>query len=436
MGCIHEVSQVLQKSYQMDHLKPPPSLLRDLEASVASGTANNYAPKWKKFTEWCAKNKLSALPACEWTVSTYLSQASDQDQTYDPTKKRAAAIIFFHTLANLQPPCEKGLGARIRDGIRKRLGQRRAQKHPLTRAELLASLCLAENSGKSKDLFVARICVIMHEAQVRWDDIVDIVLGDIVFSSTYVRLLIVGSKSDPMKEGQWGMISVSDDPTSAFKQLCTMLEAGLTAIGKAPQEIRSTLLERQARMPYPSQDKSAISTFPVHIKQQACNMGLNLENLPLLGSWLWCQQKSAISLIGKMRYSTFLSLMKTLLSPVVRDSKSVATHSLRRGGTTQKIADGLEPRLVKFLGRWRTEKAFEGYIGERVTSALCADAIESSRSECWFTHSFIPFEPIVFWFPDKPFLHLLLPCNKNQTFMLFRRRPGWWWASRDEPKGC
>ena len=54
---------------------------------------------------------------------------------------------------------------------------------------------------------------------------------------------------------------------------------------------------------------------------------------------------------------------------------------MRRGGTTGKIAAGVHDRLKTFLGRWRSETTFAGYIDARTTAKLCAEAIERTRPE-------------------------------------------------------
>ena len=67
------------------------------------------------------------------------------------------------------------------------------------------------------------------------------------------------------------------------------------------------------------------------------------------------------------------------LKRLFRGQPGVGTHSMRRGGVTEKMAQGVEARLVQWLGRWSTTEAFEGYVGSRANIAAVASAMERAR---------------------------------------------------------
>ena len=46
---------------------------------------------------------------------------------------------------------------------------------------------------------------------------------------------------------------------------------------------------------------------------------------------------------------------------------------------TEKITQGIEPRLVQFLGRWTTSEAFEGYLGPSANIERVAEAMGAAR---------------------------------------------------------
>ena len=57
-------------------------------------------------------------------------------------------------------------------------------------------------------------------------------------------------------------------------------------------------------------------------------------------------------------------------SPYVDDVSSIGTHSLRSGGATAAARAGIPDRLFKRHGRWRSEKAKDGYIQDSMALRL------------------------------------------------------------------
>ena len=52
------------------------------------------------------------------------------------------------------------------------------------------------------------------------------------------------------------------------------------------------------------------------------------------------------------------------------DRKAFGTHSLRRGGATSAARAGVDDRLFKKHGRWKSENAKDGYVSEDLTARL------------------------------------------------------------------
>ena len=364
------------------------SMTRDIKASVATATVNAYAPKWLKFKEWCEAHEEIPLPAQEVTIAAYLSSASDQDKTFSATKKRRAAVAFYHNLHDHPSPCNGALVSRVMKGIRRRTGSAGKKKAAVSYEDVLAVQREATRSGDASEELVADWTSIMHEGQFRFDDAHGMNLGDLVFEQYFVRILVVDTKSDKDREGQWGLLAVSSDPQSAYQRLIALILRGITRFRDLPRETRRALRLRLAQnqcRPFREPGSSAIATIPREIAEAANNAGLTnelLENLPLMGTWLWGKLEQSGDLRSVMNYRPFLGTLKALFERATEHSAAeIGTHSMRRGGTTGKIAAGVDDRLVKFLGRWRSETTFAGYIDARTTAKLCAEAIERTRPE-------------------------------------------------------
>ena len=92
-----------------------------------------------------------------------------------------------------------------------------------------------------------------------------------------------------------------------------------------------------------------------------------------LSDWPWVERPQ--SLLTRFTYKRF----RYHLTRLFGSRPNIGTHSMRRGGVTEKIAQGIEPRLVQFLGRWRTSEAFEGYIGPSANIERVAEAMGAAR---------------------------------------------------------
>ena len=295
----------------------------------------------------------------------------------EPTKKRVAAINFFQEVAGLDPPCKHAIVRRVVCGIKNRLGARGCPTEPISLSSIHAARARAVQTNASGLLYIADICILMQEAQLRWDDIADMRLGDIIWSESAVRLLIVDSKTDTRREGQFGTLSFSSSADSACQRLLDLIRKGVQAFGKLDHPTRRKLLDELAghrsSLPFSQPEASAIVSLPPDIQSSAESVGLPLENLPLVGNWPWRPRPA--SLLQSLSYNCFLFHLRKLFAGV----PNVSCHSLRRGGATQKVAQGVDARLVQWLGRWKRAESFEGCVGSRTNIVLATEAIERAR---------------------------------------------------------
>ena len=79
---------------------------------------------------------------------------------------------------------------------------------------------------------------------------------------------------------------------------------------------------------------------------------------------------SILTNTGHISYTRARELLLEALESVGLNKKLFGLHSLRSGGFTAAAAAGVQGRLFKKHGRWKSEKAKDGYIKENLIQRL------------------------------------------------------------------
>ena len=260
----------------------------------------------------------------------------------EPTKKRVGAINHFHALAGHAPPGGDPFVQRVVRGIKSRLGSLGVPREPISQADIQQARALAAASSESGLEYVADVCTIMQEAELRWDDIAYIRLGDIVWGTAAARLLIVDSKTDRKKQGQFGTLTFSQLPQSGYQQLRQLILRGIRCFAQSKPNTQRRLLEDLLALlpglPYSDPSLSALNTTPADIRSSAASCQLPLENLPLLSKWQWEAQPS--SLVEHLSYAAGAVAWALVDDGGVRGLRGLAGQHCGGG-----VGDGAGPRI-------------------------------------------------------------------------------------------
>ena len=73
---------------------------------------------------------------------------------------------------------------------------------------------------------------------------------------------------------------------------------------------------------------------------------------------------------GNISYSCLRELFRKKLKELGYDANKFGLHSLRAGGATAAANSGVPDRLFKRHGRWKSEKAKDGYVEDSVKHRL------------------------------------------------------------------
>lgn len=237
-------------------------------------------------------------------------------------------ISWAHKLAGLKNPCQSDLVNFVREGAHRKIGHMITKKEPITPDILSKIVCKYGNIHCNlKDLRIASMCLICYSGFLRFSELVNLRRSDITFFPTYIKLFLVKSKTDIYREGRDVLIAKTGLPTCPVNMLIRYLN--LANIENTSQEFIFS---------------------PLYLSKS--------ENVYKL-------RKSC-----QLSYTRSREILLSALEGIGLDKKKFGLHSLRSVGATAAAAAGIDDRLFKKHGRWKSDKAKDGYVKESITDRL------------------------------------------------------------------
>ena len=201
-----------------------------LESAQSENTRRNYADQYRKFRDWCEREKQSALPASPEVVAAYAAELVDDGKSMSTVRLTVASIVDAHRRVGLESPVNSGVTETLR-GLTRQVGVNQKQAKPLDADALAAigataftprrsrggSLEMEESALKRGRLDIALASVlsdaglrISEAASLRWCDVLDAENGA---GLVYIER----SKTDQTGEGAY--VVVTPDTLIALKLL-------------------------------------------------------------------------------------------------------------------------------------------------------------------------------------------------------------------------
>ncbi|XP_052061441.1 uncharacterized protein LOC127701553 isoform X1 [Mytilus californianus] len=299
-----------------------------LLSSKAASTQKKYRYAFNSWCKWTSQYSFSPLPASHLHISLYLIHLSETAKSVSKLNDAFYAIKWAHKLAGVADPSENNLVASVLEGAHRKIGHSVVKKEPITPHILKNIVCkYANNTCNLKDVRIACMCLLAYAGFLRFSELANLRRSDIQFSPTYLTLHLVKSKTDVYREGKDVVIS-----------------------------------------------KTGNITCPVDVLQRY----LKLANIPeesndfIFRSICYCKSLN----IYKLRKSSHISytrareLLLSALDSLGLDKKQFGLHSLRSGGATAAAEAGIDDRLFKKHGRWKSDKAKDGYVKESILNKL------------------------------------------------------------------
>jgi hypothetical protein len=120
--------------------------------------------------------------------------------------------------------------------------------------------------------------------------------------------------------------------------------------------------------------KTGLPTCPVNMLNRYLNLA-SIENTSqeFIFSSLYLSESENVYKLQRSRQLSYTRSRENLLSALEGnglDKKTFGLHNLRSGAATATSAAGIDDRLFKKHGRWKSDKAKGGYVKESITDRL------------------------------------------------------------------
>ena len=290
-----------------------------LRAAIAKvpSTTERYSRAFQKFREWSACfEEVVCLPSDELSVALHLEFLLQQSFPYSALESACYGINWAHNLYGFPSPCDSKLVRNVLEAAKRELAKPVVKKEPVT-PEMISSICnrFAGPNANLSDLRLAAICVTAYSAFLRYNELASLRCCD-----TFVKIYVFKSKIDVYRDGAHVLLAKSGSVSCPFH-----------------------LLNRYV---------------------SAANLDL-FSSLPFFRSLHFHKVTSSYSL-----RSTGREIVLQAFAELGYLRHLFGLHSLRAGGASAAANAGISDRLFKRHGRWRSDRAKDGYIKDSLESLL------------------------------------------------------------------
>jgi hypothetical protein len=123
--------------------------------------------------------------------ATWLEATSLSDTTASPNETRCAAIAFFSKTDLSTSPMVHQVVKMTRESIVRKLGFKKTSKNPLLKEHVNQIVQYFIQRNTIQDHTNAFHVALDYEETLRWDDLVDTLLGDFIVTHDFVRVFFL-----------------------------------------------------------------------------------------------------------------------------------------------------------------------------------------------------------------------------------------------------
>ena len=263
-------------------------------------------------------------------VALFLTSMIQESESFNKVNQVYYSLKFLHDVFGSKNPCKSSLVKLVLESAKRKLSKPVQKKEVIKPIHLKNLTTMLTKDGK-RNLFNIRtltMCLISYAGFLRFNELVNIKRSDIHFRKAYLKLFIEKSKTDLYRDGSWVLIAKTGSLTCPYNMIRHYLK--LANIPKASEEFifRGLTYFRKSK----------------EHKLRKKNESLS--------------------------YTRSREIVLKALSEIGLKREKFGLHSLRAGGATAAADAGIEDRLFKRHGRWRSETAKDGYVKDNLKELL------------------------------------------------------------------
>jgi len=296
-----------------------PQVLMNSKAKNTFKTYNSYFKSWCQF---CDTHGFPSIPAQPHHIAVYLTSYAQDSFSLSKLNALVYSISWAHTVAGFQDPCKSSLVVQTKEGLARILAKPKAPKQPISPEHVLKIVSVYGFDANLMNSRLVVMCLLSYAGFLRFDELINLRMNDIVFQDSYIKIFIRKSKTDQYKSGSDVVIA-----------------------------------------------KTGLSTCPVyHLSKYVELAGLKADSDEFLFRQMtFCKSESRYLLKQgpPISYSRAREILLEKLSALGLDASTFGLHSMRRGGATSVANSGqVNDRVFKKHGRWKSDSSKDGYIVE------------------------------------------------------------------------
>ena len=198
MGLQHPVLHQLAKVL-------PSVLLED----KAPNTGHSYLRAFGAWKCWAEPCRVSVLPVQPVVFSLYLVKLIQENKSVSTIISALYGVSWVQTKVGKPQVAEDPFVTQVAVAAQKILARPPECKKPLTADQVMCIISRLER-GSLADMQVAVIFAMGFFGFLRWDDLSNLAVDDLLFADSHVALFLLQRKNDPFREGSWVFIARSE----------------------------------------------------------------------------------------------------------------------------------------------------------------------------------------------------------------------------------
>ena len=301
--------------------------LRDtVMKSRADSTTKKYLYAFERWRQWASdKEEISVFPVQCHQLALYLQHVGANSCSCAAVEEAVNAISWAHHIAGIEGVSDKPIVRATVAGLKRKLAKPKKKKEPITREILLQLAKSMEEPPSLTDSRLLAICLLAFSGFLRFNEVVALRCCDIQFKEDHMVVKVLSSKTDQYREGADIVIGRSG--------------SSICPVARVQQYFKIAELDQ-------SSTQKLFRAISKSSKGEKLRKG------------------------GSLSYTRVRELVSEKLQELGHDPSLFGTHSFRAGGATLAANNGVEDRLFKRHGRWKSESAKDGYVKDSLEARL------------------------------------------------------------------